>query len=79
MLHRQLEAYEFKEKTVSKDINEIYDRVMRDHVESQQQYDQLTNHSLDTAMQRQWDLKIAGMLKDNEAFANYGGQSKELK
>jgi hypothetical protein len=79
VLHRQLEAYEFREKTVSRDINEIYDRVMRDHVESQQQYDRLTHHSLDTAMQRRWDLKIAGMLKGNEAFANYGEQSKELK
>ena len=77
VLHRALNEYEFNAKTVGKDINQIYDRVMKEHVHNQQQYDEQTNHSLDTTMQRQWDLKIAGMLKDNEAFADYREQNQK--
>jgi Bacterial protein of unknown function (DUF922) len=79
VLHRQLKDYEFNSKTVGRDINIIYDRVMKDHVQSQQQYDEQTNHSLDTAMQRQWDVKIAGMLKDNQPFADYATEGEKLK
>src|SRR4051812_24206494 len=70
-LHKDLLEYKFNSATVSKDLNSIYDKVMKAHVSAQEQYDLQTDHSLDTAKQRQWDAKITGMLKEYERYADY--------
>lgn len=71
ILHKELSAYVFNSKTVNKDINDIYSKVMTQHVTVQHNYDLETNHSIDTAKQRLWDNKIASLLKQYEQYANY--------
>lgn len=71
ILHRDLETYAFNSKTVGDDINKIYQNVMKQHVQAQQQYDLESNHSLDTAAQRKWDHRIFSLLKENQQYADY--------
>lgn len=71
LLHKTLLEYIFSSKTVSKDVNRIYNDVMSEHVNSQKLYDSQTNHSLDTARQHEWDKKIAAHLKELEGFKAY--------
>jgi predicted secreted Zn-dependent protease len=70
-LHRELIEYVFKKESVSNDLNTIYSRVMRQHMQAQDQYDKQTDHSLDTAKQSAWDIKIRSMLKELEGFKDY--------
>ena len=71
LLNKNLTAYVFNSKTVSDDINRIYNETMKEHVGMQKQYDLLTNHSLDTAEQNQWDNKISAMLKNLQEYSKY--------
>jgi hypothetical protein len=71
ILHKRLSAYKFNAKTVNKDINDIYDGVMKQHVSTQERYDLETNHSLIREQQDEWDEKIASVLKEHEEFADY--------
>lgn len=71
ILHKELQEYEFNAKTVNKDINRIYEEVMKLHVTTQKNYDLQTNHSIDTAKQGEWDRKIRAMLSDNKNYADY--------
>lgn len=71
LLHKNLSEYAFNSKTVSDDINRIYNDVMKLHVSMQKQYDTSTNHSLDTAQQELWNKKISAMLKQLEKFSDY--------
>jgi predicted secreted Zn-dependent protease len=70
-LHKALLDYQFNSATVSKDLNKIYDKVMKEHVSAQEQYDLQTDHSLDSAKQRLWDAKISSMLKEYNDYSNY--------
>jgi predicted secreted Zn-dependent protease len=71
LLHKNLNEYVFNSKTVSDDINKIYAETMKEHVAMQKQYDDVTNHSLDTAQQNLWDKKIDVMLKKLEGYSDY--------
>lgn len=71
LLHKELREYKFKAATVNKDINDIYNGVMKLHVTAQKNYDQETNHSLDTTQQKLWDKKIDEMLDRYSQYADY--------
>jgi hypothetical protein len=71
LLHKELSEYKFNGQTVNKDINSIYNGVMKLHVTAQKNYDLETNHSLDSTQQRLWDNKIVEMLKEYERYADY--------
>lgn len=71
LLHKNLTAYVFNSKTVSKDIQHIYDGTMKEHVNMQKQYDLITNHSLDTTEQIKWDDKIDSMLINLQDYSKY--------
>lgn len=71
VLNKNLNAYVFNSKTVSDDINRIYNETMKEHVSMQKQYDLLTNHSLDTAEQNKWNNKISALLKDLQDYSKY--------
>jgi len=70
-LHKALQEYHFKKETANKDLNNIYSRVMKELVNTQEQYDAQTNHSLDTARQAVWNDKIRAMLDEYAAFKDY--------
>ena len=70
-LHKELLEYKFNSATVSKDLNKIYEKVMKEHVAAQDAYDQQTNHSLDSANQKIWNGKIADILVHYKDYADY--------
>lgn len=70
-LKRALDSYKFNEATASEDVNNIYERVMKEHHRMQQEYDLETDHSRKPAKQQEWLKKIAAELKTLEPFANY--------
>jgi hypothetical protein len=71
ILKKELLAYKFNGKTVNKDINDIYNDVMKQHVSTQQTYDLQTNHSIDSTKQRLWDNKIDSLLKLYKNWEKY--------
>ena len=71
LLHKNLNEYVFNSKTVSADINNIYNETIQEHVSMQKQYDMITNHSLDTAEQNKWDKKVEAMLTSLADYSKY--------
>jgi predicted secreted Zn-dependent protease len=70
-LHKLLKAYKFNSRTVGKDVNRIYDTVMKEHHALQSQYDQETNYSRDPARQSAWKNKIEDILHELQEYSNY--------
>ena len=70
-LCRELKAYRFNKTTYQSDLNAIYNKVMNERQEMQDQYDRETNHSINRVAQAAWKKKIARLLDDLRAFANY--------
>ena len=66
-LNKALKAYKFNSSTVGKDVNAIYDGVIKE----QQAYDHETDHSRNPVKQQEWVRKIAEELKTFEKFSNY--------
>ncbi len=67
----KLRDYSFNPSTYQKDLDRIYNSVMKERQEMQDQYDRETNHSIDRTAQAAWKKKIAGLLRDFSAYANY--------
>jgi len=70
-LNKALAAYHFNAQTVSKDVNDVYANLMKEHRQTQIQYDQETDYSRNKPRQAEWLKKIAADLKSLAAFANY--------
>lgn len=70
-LYKSLKAYKFNNRTVSKDVNKIYDTIMKQHHVLQSQYDEQTNYSRDPAQQDEWRIKIDELLQDLQEFSDY--------
>jgi hypothetical protein len=70
-LFKAMKAYKFNAKTVSNDVNKIYDSLMQAHHEAQNQYDNETDYSRNKVKQEEWQKKIADELKGLQAFSAY--------
>ena len=70
-LNKLLKAYKFNSRTVARDVNTIYETVMKEHHAFQSLYDQETNYSRDFKLQDQWLTRIQDELNKLEAFADY--------
>ena len=70
-LNKLLKAYKFNSRTVGKDVNRIYDTVMKEHHGFQSQYDQETNYSRDAGQQNIWNMKIEEILQELQDYSNY--------
>jgi len=70
-LNKALAGYRFNTQTVSKDVNDIYGNMMKEHRQAQVQYDQETDYSRNRVKQAEWLKKIAADLKSLSPFANY--------
>jgi len=70
-LNKALGEYKYNEKTVSEDVNKIYDRLMQEHHQMQVQYDRETNHSIIHEKQKEWLKKVSTTLNSLSAYANY--------
>lgn len=70
-LNKALKGYKFNSATVGKDINQIYDAVIKEHQAFQQRYDSETDHSRNPAKQKEWEGIIVDNLKEFESFSKY--------
>jgi predicted secreted Zn-dependent protease len=70
-LNKLMKAYRFNAKTASNDVNQLYETTMKQHRQTQTQYDQETDYSRNRPKQEQWLKKITDDLKSLEAFADY--------
>jgi len=74
-LNKALKDYKFNSKTVSDDVNRIYENIMKDHHNFQSEYDQQTDFSRKVDKQMEWLAKIE---KDLKALDDYRGYTQEL-
>lgn len=70
-LHNAMEEYSFDKKRFRKDINDIYQSIIKEKEETQAAYDGETDHSRRRKMQYEWLEKIDILLKETELRANY--------
>ena len=70
-LNKALRKYAFNSKTVSDDVNKIYDTLMEAHNAYQNQYDQETDFSRNKEKQAAWLKKVADELKDLAPYQDY--------
>lgn len=70
-LYEALQNYEFNKRTFKKDINGIYQSIVKQKEEYQKSYDEETDHSRKRSVQYDWLEKIDSLLAETEAFANY--------
>lgn len=73
-LNKALKAYHFNAKTVSNDVNRIYDSVMTLHHAAQNEYDKETDFSRNKEKQTLWLKKIADDLQGLKTYAAYSKQ-----
>ena len=67
-LHKKMTEYRFDKKGYEKDLKKIYQDILDEKREMQDDYDKETNHSINKEKQEEWLNKIAKLL---EAYADY--------
>ncbi|MFT3825469.1 MAG: DUF922 domain-containing protein [Chitinophagaceae bacterium] len=72
-LNKALKEYRFRPKTINRDVNSIYEKLMAEHHKAQSKYDRETDFSRDKSKQAVWTSKIAKDLQSLDAYAGYGG------
>lgn len=70
-LKRAISKYRYNENTVSDDLNNIYEDIMKQHHEAQSKYDKETDHSRNPEQQVFWLKKIREELEESREFASY--------
>jgi hypothetical protein len=70
-LNKALKEYKFNNRTVSDDVNRIYEDVMKQHHAFQIEYDQQTDFSRKVEKQIEWLAKIEKGLRDMEEYSGY--------
>jgi hypothetical protein len=71
-LYKSLKEYRFKKATVSKDIHEIYEKVVLELQQMQNDYDRETDHSRNFFQQKNWLTRIENELNAYSAWSGYG-------
>jgi uncharacterized protein DUF922 len=71
-LNKSLKEYTIDNiKTLSRDLNKIYENTMHQLNKMQNTYDNETNFSINKEKQEEWLVKISKELKELNAYANY--------
>jgi hypothetical protein len=70
-LHKELLDYKFSKRTFRQDVNDIYDRVVKEKEAFQLTYDGLTDHSRNKSVQKEWLERIQELLIETEPYADY--------
>lgn len=70
-LHQKMSEYKFNKRTYQNDLNKIYNEILDEKEKMQNDYDKETNHSIKKERQVEWLNKIAVILKDYTAYADY--------
>jgi len=70
-LHKKMSEYKFDKRTYQKSLSKIYDDVVEEKTEMQNDYDRETRHSINKEKQAQWLKKIEKLLEEYEDYADY--------
>ncbi|MGZ5190227.1 MAG: DUF922 domain-containing protein, partial [Flavisolibacter sp.] len=70
-LNEALQNYEFNKKTFKKDINQIYQSIVREKETFQKSYDEETDHSRNRNLHFDWLNTIQKLLEETEGFGSY--------
>lgn len=70
-LYKELLNYKFNKKTYRQDVNDIYDRVVKQKENFQYAYDGETDHSRNKKVQQEWLERIEKILEDTEPYVDY--------
>lgn len=70
-LYKKMNGYVFNRKTYQKELKKIYQDILDEKEEMQNRYDKETNHSINKDKQAEWLKKIAAMLEEYKAYADY--------
>lgn len=70
-LNKELKAYRFNSRSVSKDVNNIYKNVMDQLLQMQNLYDEQTDFSRNFGQQKEWLEKIDNYLTALNDYAGY--------
>lgn len=70
-LNQALQNYRFRSGPFNKDVNAIYQDTIKELEQTQNQYDQQTDHSINELQQKNWLARITTSLNNLEDFSNY--------
>lgn len=70
-LHQELQDYRFNKRTFRKDVNDIYQRIVKEKESFQAAYDGQTDHSRNRKQQMQWLEKIGKLLEETVDYSAY--------
>ena len=70
-LNKALSKFTPDPSQIKREVNAIYDDMMKRYYEAQDDYDLQTNFSIDIRQQQDWLKQIAKDLEDLRAYANY--------
>jgi Bacterial protein of unknown function (DUF922) len=70
-LNKTMKQYSFNANTVTKEVPALYQKIMQDESDLQNQYDRETNYSRDKEQQAVWLERIQHELDKLTAFAGY--------
>lgn len=70
-LHQRMKDYKFDKEKYQAQLRKIYEDVLKEKEEMQNEYDRETNHSIDKEKQEAWLKKIARLLRESEAYSDY--------
>ena len=66
-----MSEFKFDKRTYQKNLAKIYDEVVEEKTEMQNDYDRETRHSINKEKQAQWIKKIEKLLEEYEDYSNY--------
>ena len=70
-LYKALSEYVYNHRTYQKDLDLIYKTIVNEKTKMQDEYDEETNHSINTEKQKEWLTKIESLLNEYEAWSGY--------
>lgn len=70
-LYMKMNTYKFDKRSYQKDLNKIYNDILKDKEDMQNDYDRETNHSINKTKQTEWLVKIERMLEEYKDYADY--------
>ena len=70
-MNKVLKAYKPNENNISKDVSKIYETLMHEYYDRQEEYDKETNCSINKVKQEEWLKKVSHDLSELNNYSNY--------
>lgn len=70
-LNKRMIEYKFNKRKYQQDLSRIYQEIVDEKEEMQNDYDKETNHSINKTKQEEWLKKIGSMLEELKDYTDY--------